>query len=624
MIEENPILSLSQRLQKKEMILEKHALNGVLYGIKGKKDNISEFYANNKSTDFLENKGILINKLKKVDENKNYNNININKINFLNNKAKYSQKLDKKPFHHLFEINVNKRLFEKKKLLEKILYNKRPSLLREKSRVNGLNSKIIKLSKISSNSNLLMNDSLINEQDMNKLDQKKIKNEIIQECGKTGSNNNMTYIQEKIEQINMNKTALFKKIKFESLKKFCKNVKLNDKKIGYPFLMKKAISNKNELRKNNTNENKIKNLKEKVRFYFIGKFNSIKEYFEDWDEQQKGKININNIYNYLNKKIKYKISKNEVRKLIILFNNKNYLDLDNFRIFFFEDSPRDKLCIKGSKYLEYNDNNSLLKYINEFSHINNINKSESNCSISFIEKFKYNELIHLILGKKDNILSQINKERIELTFIEFYSIIRTLIKEKKTNFDKEIKKLFNDNKEKNSDLLNIIIFFEKINIKKDENKKNHSLINIKKHMGQGIIKPFYNKTKSSFFELNSRNNKNTLNYKDSNQTKTNFILDKIIYKDMEENKKNSMNSFNFQFKNINLNNINKFNFNSSKLSCGNTNFNACQTNENMEEKNQEYNNDNNYSKIMNLKLPNINKHEKNKNRNSDIIEFLNS
>jgi hypothetical protein len=38
---------------------------------------------------------------------------------------------------------------------------------------------------------------------------------------------------------------------------------------------------------NNNNEIKINSIKAKVRNYFIGKFNNIKEYFNDWKEKGK-------------------------------------------------------------------------------------------------------------------------------------------------------------------------------------------------------------------------------------------------------------------------------------------------------------------------------------------------
>ena len=42
--------------------------------------------------------------------------------------------------------------------------------------------------------------------------------------------------------------------------------------------------------KNNYDEIKINTIKEKVKNYFIGRFNNIKEYFENWNKQKKGKI----------------------------------------------------------------------------------------------------------------------------------------------------------------------------------------------------------------------------------------------------------------------------------------------------------------------------------------------
>ena len=617
MFQENLIINLSQRYRKNDFFSAKNLLNGPSFlFIKGKKSDISDIYNhNNRSIDFLENKGNLIKKLKQLSDKKVNNK---NKINFLKNSfqnKENSDNLKKKPFYRFFEKNVNKRILSKKKLMEKILFDKKQSIPKEKSRANSLNSKIIKLSKIGNKSNLFLSDSSINEHDINKIDSSKIKNQIFAGGGRIYYDN-MTIINEKI---NMNKTALLKKIKFDSLKKFCKNIKITDKKIGYNFEMKKAESNKNEIRKNKKYEIKMNIIKEKVRDYFIGRFNSIKEYFEDWDENELGKIDINDITNYLNNKIKYKISWNETRELFSAYNIKNYLDLENFRIFFFDDFPKEKLILKGSKYLEYKD--SLIKSCMELNPLNNINISESDCSVSILENYKYNKVIMLILQQRDEIFSQINKERNNLTFVEFYSIIRNVIKEKKVNFDKEIKRLFNEYKQKNSDLLNINDFFEELSIKKEENKKFHSLVNIRRHMYLGG-KPFFNKNKNSFVDLSSRNLKNSFDFKDSNnQTKIKYIFDKITNKE-EENKKNNIINFNYKFKNTNLNmNFKKDNLNSSKNCLKEKIYNDCASNENNDAKNQD---SNEISKIINLKLPNINRHERNKNRNSDIMEFLNS
>ena len=616
MLDEKIIISLSQRLTKKNILSEKEQLNGVFPFIKKKKENNSETY--NRSIDFFEKTTTLFNKLEKLKEPK-FNNKNI-----IRNTGKNSDKnTNKKPFKQLLENNNNKRIFSKKNLLDQILQNKQGLLVKDKAKSNSLNSKAIKLSKILNKSSLLINDSTANDNnfDASKINFFKIKNEYV-EGGKTGNYNNKTFIQEKLEQINMNKTALFKKIKFESLKKFCKNVKLTDKKIGINLIVRKGENNKNEVRKNNCEEIKISCIKEKVRNYFIGRFNNIKEYFDSWDEQKSGRININDIYNYLNKKIKYKISKSDTRKLLFSFSNRNYLDLENFRIIFFENSPKEKLFIRGNKIFEYHE--ALTKNLSEISHIN---RSENNCNITFFEKFRFNEMISLLLNRKNLILSQINRDRVELTFIEFYSIIRNFIKEKKFNFDKEIKRLFNDYKEKNSDLINIYNFFEKLNEKKEDNKKNHPIINIKKHINQGL-KPFYNKNKSSFFVLNSRNSKaNNFAYKDTNQSKTNFISDKVMNREVENDKKiNIGNISNLnKFKNMNINYIrerrNSFN---SKYFMSNLKNDKSYNNFDINDKNRITNENIENSKIIDFQLPNINNHERNrnKNRNSDIIDFL--
>ena len=616
MLDEKIIISLSQRLPKKNILCEKDQINGVFPFIKKKKESNSEQY--NRSIDFFEKTTILFNKLEKLKDPK-FNNKSI-----IKNTGKNSDKNTvKKPFKQLLENGSNKRFFSKKKILEQILQNKQALFLKEKNKANSLNSKTIKLSKILNKSSLLINDSTVNDNnfDINKINFFKIKNEYV-EGGKTGNYNNKTFIQEKLEQINMNKTALFKKIKFESLKKFCKNVKLTDKKLGINLIVGKGENDKNEVRKNNCEEIKINCIKEKVRNYFIGRFNNIKEYFDSWDEQKSGKIDINDMYNYLNKKIKYKISKNDTRKLIYSFGNRNYLDLENFRIIFFENSPKEKLFIRGNKIFEYHE--SLTKNLSEISHIN---RSENNCNISFFEKFRFNEIISLLLNQKNIILSHINRDRVELTFIEFYSILRNFIREKKFNFDKEIKKLFNDYKEKNSDLINMYNFFEKISEQKENNKKNHPIINIKKHINQGI-KPFYNKNKSSFFVLNSRNSKaNNFSYKDTNQSKTNFIPDKVLNKEIENDKKiNIGNISNLnKFKNMNINFLrererrNSFN---SKFLVSNLKNDKSYNNFDISDKKGITNENIENSKIIDFQLPNINNHERNKNRNSDIIDFL--
>ena len=592
MLDENAFISFSQRIQKNIFLSENTNSNLFNLLLKSKKDNNSE--KTNESFDFIEKPLNIFNKIEKPKEiiTKNYNDKNI-----INN---FEKKVTVRPYHQFIENIANKKIYIKKKLLEQILQNKKIYT----PKMNNANPKFIKLSKIISKQNVLTSDISTNEYNINKSKQK---NEII-EIDKT-MNHNKTYKNEKIDQINSNKIALLKKLKFDSLKKFCKNVKLSDKKLGINFNVNKGNTNKNEIDKNNCDEIKINTIKEKVRNYFIGKFNNIKEYFDNWDEQKTGKINVNDMYNYLNKKIKYKISKQDTAKLLYSICNKNYLDLNNFRIIFFENEPKERLFIKGSKFFDFNE--SLLK--KKFD-INQINKSENNLGISFFEKFKYNEIISLILKQKNIILSQIKSDRVALTFVEFYMIVKNVINEKKYIFDKEIKKIFNDYKDNSSDLINIYDFFEKISIN-EEIKKNNSLINIKRHINSGIRPPF-NKNKSSFFNLNSRNTKKNVYSKES--TKTNFFLDKVIHIESETKKKNNIISLN-KFQNMRKNLSSDLDKLNSKLLISDLKKNKNINNEYPKNITNE-NSDN--SKLVDFQLPSILNHERNKNKNSDIIEFL--
>ena len=611
MFEEN--LSLSQPYQKVKL-QEKANLSEAFIFLKSKKENNSETI--NTSFDIADKPvNIFNNNFEKLKENGN------KIIKLRNIEKKIGKKLLKKPFGKYFEnTNLNKIIFSKKRLLEQILNDKKIEWNKEKIRTNSLNIKAIKLNKILNKTNLLVNVPSTSELDINKIknDINDINNDKTKNT-KNGNYNNKTINPEKLEQINMNKTALFKKLKFESLKKFCKNVKLTEKKIGFNFIAGKRLNPRNEIRKNNCEEIKINCIKEKVRQYFIGKFNNIKEYFDSWDERKIGKIFVNDIYNYVNKKIKYKISKNEIRKLLFSISNKNYLDLENFRIIFFEDSPNEKLFIKGNKFIELNE--ATIKNINDISYLN---KSESSNNISFFEKFRYNEMISLILQQKNFILSQITKDRIDLTFVEFYSIIRNIVKEKKLNFDKQIKKLFNEYKDENSELINIYNFFEKIHIKNEGNKKNNSVINIKKQITMGF-KPIFNKNKSSLIILNSRNPKNSLNFKESNKCQTNFIYGKVINKEIENNQNNNIISLN-KLRNININfSKEKDKKNSSKLKFFLSNvkkeqdIKECLKSDNDAKASFEKSEN---TKLIDIQLPNIITNERNKNKNSDIIAFL--
>ena len=142
------------------------------------------------------------------------------------------------------------------------------------------------------------------------------------------------------------------------------------------------------------------------------------------------------------------------------------------------------------------------------------------------------------------------------------------------------------------------------------------------------MKPFYNKNKSSFFVLNSRNSKaNNFAYKDTNQSKTNFISDKVMNREVENDKKiNIGNISNLnKYKNMNINYFrerrNSFN---SKYFMSNIKNDKSYNKFDINDKNRITNENIENSKIIDFQLPNINNHERNrnKNRNSDIIDFL--
>ena len=88
MLDEKIIISLSQRLTKKNILSEKEQLNGVFPFIKKKKENNSETH--NRSIDFFEKTTTLFNKLEKLKEPK-FNNKNI-----IRNTGKNSDKNTKK------------------------------------------------------------------------------------------------------------------------------------------------------------------------------------------------------------------------------------------------------------------------------------------------------------------------------------------------------------------------------------------------------------------------------------------------------------------------------------------------------------------------------------------------
>jgi hypothetical protein len=305
-------------------------------------------------------------------------------------------------------------------MLEQILQYEGKNSTKEKKIINH-NNNMIKSSNHRNKRIILINSISMPEYEINK----KTKNGIEEFCNnisliKSQENHAKKILQDKLYHINMNKIALFKKIKFAGLKKYCsKDLRLNNgynnnlkNDINYNYIIhqnnqniinKNKSWNKNQYLNlnqiNNCNEITINSIREKVKNYFIGKFDNIKDYFDDWDEQGIGKISINNIYRYLNNKIKFKISKEDIKKLIANHCKKKYFDLQNFKYFFFEEPSNEKTSIQIRKFLTKNMSDNLKLY-----------KNKNDINLLGYEKYKYKKLLYTVKEQKDKILSEKKSE----------------------------------------------------------------------------------------------------------------------------------------------------------------------------------------------------------------------
>ena len=596
MLKKNSMTSLSDRFNKYKKYHNSIIAHEAFIVLKSKRDYNSELYnKDNKTIDFLA-KTTNVFDLEKLKEN--HNKYLVNQIHNINN-TNNDEKSNKRIFYNFFNNDKNEKtkkfILSKKKMLQQILYDEGKNPVKEKSNINNNNFNV-NLNYKRYKGIVLVNSISMPELEINKKNNKNGIEENLDSnslCLKSQDNYTKKFLQEKLYQINMNKIALFKKIKFAGLKKFCcKDLKLNNaynnnKKNDINYNIHQNNQNKNKDWKqnnflidnniNNCNEIIINSIKEKVRSYFIGKFENIKDYFDDWDEQGLGKITIKDIYRYLNNKIKYKISKEETKRLFGYFCKKNYFDLQNFKYFFFEEPSNEKLSIKLNKFFNYNQ--MLMKSSSDG--LLQFNRSKNDNNILCYEKYKYNELLNLIKEQKNKIiLNQISVTKDkdnkieEINYNEFYNLIISIINNdnKKINFNNEIKKIFMKYKLKDSENINIKDFFEKINDKKDIDKKIKSIYsckNIKRQINPGyttfyeLIKKKANLTncnlnskiistnKDTIFSQTNCNSKNSSSKKKYVFNQTNYLFNKKI-KDFEENKK--INKYN---KNNEDNKVNK-------------------------------------------------------------------
>ena len=574
-------------------------------------------------------------------------------------KLKEKTKIDKR-IYNIDKQQIRKAILSKKYILEQLLQEKNNNVLKNKTNIVFNNNNYFNYinsfkKKKSLKGTQLMNNISMPELNINQKNNGNIKNEKLEnEKDKEDSIFNIVNLnifdnfkkinsREKQEQINNNKTTLFRKIKFESLKRFCfKDIKLNNRGVSHKFIQNFYIhnyndhnmndkNNNNSINKNNDinkNEIKFNSIKAKVRNYFIGKFNNIKEYFNDWKEQGKDYININDLHKYLNNKIKFKISKDETNKLFGVYFKKNIFDVNNFKYLFFEEQSNKKLSIQVNNLKYYN--KMFIKSLSD-GYLS-LNCAKNN-NIIYYEKHKYFELLNLVKEHKNKLLKKYKENEKEegFNYNEFLTFINSILNEsKKSYYESAIKKLFEKYKSKNTEAININSFFEKIDYKNNKLDKNlisrNNDINIKKQIYSNNS-TLSNKIKNTENILNNNiNSRKAYAKKDTIFNKSNF-LEKTnqVNKDSEESKINKYNKIDFT-NNSTRQEIKK-ELAKTRTRIQNIKF---KTNRNVNSRinlsHQNINNKKSYldldSKLIYCQFPRIKKEIRKQNLNSDIIDLL--
>ena len=574
-------------------------------------------------------------------------------------KVKEKTKIDKR-IYNIDKQQIRKAILSKKYILEQLLQEKNNNVLKNKTNIVFNNNNYFNYinsfkKKKSLKGTQLKNNISMPELNINQKNNGNIKNEKLEnEKNKEDSIFNIVNLnifdnfkkinsREKQEQINNNKTTLFRKIKFESLKRFCfKDIKLNNRGVSHKFIQNFYIHNNNDhnmsdknnnnsINKNidiNKNEIKFNSIKAKVRNYFIGKFNNIKEYFNDWKEKGKDYININDLHKYLNNKIKFKISKDETNKLFGVYFKKNIFDVNNFKYLFFEEQSNKKLSIQVNNLKYYN--KMFIKSLSD-GYLS-LNCAKNN-NIIYYEKHKYFELLNLVKEHKNKLLKKYKENEKEegFNYNEFLTLINSILNEsKKSYYESAIKKLFEKYKSKNTEAININSFFEKIDYKNNKLDKNlisrNNDINFKKQIYSNNS-TLSNKIKNTENILNNNiNSRKAYAKKDTIFNKSNF-LEKTnqINKNSEESKINKFNKIDFT-NNSTRQEIKK-ELAKTRTRIQNIKF---KTNRNVNSRinlsHQNINNKKSYldldSKLIYCQFPRIKKEIRKQNLNSDIIDLL--
>ena len=632
----NKYFSLSDRFNKHDNLNNNVGQNEAFIYLKSKRATNSEFYSNGtRSIDVLGRTTNIFNLGKVKDKATHYIKNQFSIINNNNGKEKLNIKIFQNFFINEKKQKIRKIILSKKKLLEAILDEDKRNANQTKN-VNDINYN--KKNKTGVVINNVSMPEIVNKKNIKK---NKTGNEELHKINILNLKNiekyNRNLLQEKLYQIQMNKIALFKKIKYAGLKKRCnKGFNGNNKKYDISEQNKnneeKKSKEKNDLKNrdiiNNCSEITINSIREKVKKYFIGKFDSVKEYFYEWNEKGMGKLSSYDIYKYLNNKIKYRISKDEVKKIFMSYLKNNYLDLESFKNLFFECPSNEKISIQLDKMM-------MAKISSDKNLSLDKNKNDSN--LSYYEKSKYNELINIIEEQKEIILLKLifkNQKGNDLNYSEFYNLIYNIIPEnKKHNFDNQIKILFNNNKLKNIEKINIKEFFDAINHKrkKDFKLNNINIINNSLNNKNGV-----NNECSTFYEKNLNNKKSTYNRnqnyiyikKNTTFSKTNNLFYKSKeFNETKINKNNQLNEINEKIrecksldtqKNMNKTSNKLITFKISREKIFKEQLSK--THENIEKKKNI--NKILYPRFRKFQLPIITKHTREQNKNSDIIDIL--
>lgn len=642
MLKQNKVNSLSKRFKKGENFINKISPNELFNYLKNKRNKKPDYYSN-RSIDFLKKSNNIFD-IWQLNENYNQN-----IKNYTNRNVKIKQKIIRNYLSNDKKQKMKKFILSKKKILETLLDDERRKTIKNNiyRLNNNTNSNHIQNKRIS-----IIDNISIPTIEFSKRNIYKIKNKVedincnqINTINLKKNDNNNNLLMEKLHQIKMNKMALFKKIKFAELKNFCcKDIKLNsyNTKFGVNFNLKQNIRNNTIFNFNrhefnnydnnniyNCNEKKINSIKEKIQNYFIGKFDSIKDYFDDWDEQEKGKIDINDIYNYLNNKIKFPISKAEITKIFGLYYNKSFFYLEDFKNCFLEQPSNEKLFVQYDKSLK--SKKRLAKSSSEGILFNNIKSNHDKKTKSYNEKYKDSELMD---KQNDKLRISIKKKyKDELNNNVNNNLINKEIPENNKNYydDIHINKLFiNYKSEKNKKMI-IKDYTAKNKNKKTEIKINNNTNNTN-FPSSNNNKMEINKGYSSYYERKINNQDSLINRNKNNNninTKKNMFLHKTNKLFYNKNKKyNNKNKLNNQVKEYKSQDINEDKNNSLGKNIilkttmeKNINDKFSFTNSNIERNSVNLEIESNLNQYK-YQLPIITKYTREQNKNSDIIDLL--